>query len=525
MASFRTVLSPILALLAFAAIATPAAAMVPPQRGPLYAPAPHGPFHVGKEPIEVLSGNFDPMGRGFEKDLLIGYARGSHANLFYADRHRPGLRKLGSFLAPVGPSVFGGGPNALAILSPGNHRARLYEFNGFSGRFGLAAVGNTGPQPVAAIVDNYFFPEQSAFHLDLAVADHLTGQLQLFDNDGEHLHPAATIPLGPEPTALATHECCVTEIFATTAGYNRLVLLTGYDEGEFKERRSFSVGRRPSALALGDLVRGDYGDEEVAVANRGSDDVTILDAVGRTYEYRAIATYPVGHEPVAVAALQIDHREGLDLAVLNAGSDDVSILLGDGHGSFRPGGTYRVGKHPVAMAAFAFNRAFGPDLAVVNRGPGDLTVLLRHVDGHCRGHEAQREVGTDGPDRLPGLGKGPNQTKGLGGGDTILGGFGADCLSGEGGDDEILGGTQGDLIEGGAGDDKLLGAGLRGLGRSGNDVVIGGPGEDILSGGDGADRILARDGGRDRIDCGPGQDVALVDGVDITSRCEHVLVR
>jgi Ca2+-binding RTX toxin-like protein len=524
MARLRTVLGLPLALLAVTIAPAVAFATVPPQRGEFYTPAPH-PFQVGKAPAEIFSGSFDPMGRGFERNLLIGYAGGSHANLFYADRYRPGLHKFGSFEAPVGPSVFAGHPNELAILSPGSHQARLYETDYFKGGWKPASVGPTGPDPVAAVVDNYFTSGPSLNHFDLAVADHLTGQLQLFENDGEHLRPAVAIPLGPEPTAVATHECCVIEIFATTGGNNRLVLLTGYDEGEFKERRSFPVGNRPSSLALGDFVEGDHHDEEVAVANRGSDDVTILDGVGRTYDYRAIGTYPVGHEPVAVAALQIDHREGPDLAVLNAGSDNVSILLGDGRGNFRSGGTYRVGKHPVAMAAFAFNRAFGPDLAVVNRGSGDLTVLLRHVDGHCRGREAQREVGTDGPDRLSGLGKGPNQTRGLGGADTILGGFGGDCLSGEGGADEIHGGTQGDLIEGGAGDDKLLGGGLRGRGRSGNDTLVGGPGEDLLTAGDGADRILARDGGRDRIDCGAGQDVAYVDGVDIVSGCEHALVR
>jgi hypothetical protein len=525
MTRLRLALPFTMTLLAVASLPSTALAIVPPQRAALFTPAPH-PLAVGKAPREILSGNFNPAGRGFERDLLIGYAQGSHANLFYADRHRSGLRKLGSFRAPVGPSVFGGNPGELAILSPGSRQARLYETDIFSGQRQSESVGRTGPDPVAVVVDEYFFPEQSLFHFDLAVADHLTGRLQLFANDGERLLPGTTIALGPEPTAAVTHECCVTVIFATTAGNNRLVLLTGFQEGEFKERRSFPVGRRPSALALGDFVEGDYRDEEVAVANRGSDDVTILDAVGRTYEYRAIGTYPVGREPVAISALDIDHREGPDLAVLDAGSNDVSILLGDGRGNFRPGGTYRVGKHPVAMAAFQFNRSFGPDLAVVNRGSNDLTILLRHVDGRCRGREAQREIGTDGSDRLVGLGRGPNQTKGLGGDDKIEGGFGGDCLSGGGDDDEIHGGTQGDLIEGGPGDDKLLGGGVRSGGlRSGNDTLVGGPGEDIISASDGSDRILARDGGRDRIDCGPGHDVALVDGVDIVSRCEHVLVR
>jgi hypothetical protein len=44
-----------------------------------------------------------------------------------------------------------------------------------------------------------------------------------------------------------------------------------------------------------------------------------------------------------------------------------------------------------------------------------------------------------------------------------------------------------------------------------------------LSGGSGNDRVLARGQARDTIDCGPGQrDVAIVDPLDDTSRCERV---
>ena len=42
------------------------------------------------------------------------------------------------------------------------------------------------------------------------------------------------------------------------------------------------------------------------------------------------------------------------------------------------------------------------------------------------------------------------------------------------------------------------------------------------SGGGGDDTINARDGVRDMVDCGPGDDLARVDRLDVVSGCEQV---
>jgi hypothetical protein len=113
-------------------------------------------------------------------------------------------------------------------------------------------VMSAGPEPVAAVVDNFAHLNEGWDFPEIAVADHRTGQLQLFTKDGaKHLRLAGTVPLGPEPTAAVGHECCVPVIYATTAGNNRLMLLSDFEEGEFRERRSFPVGSRPSAALTG----------------------------------------------------------------------------------------------------------------------------------------------------------------------------------------------------------------------------------------------------------------------------------
>jgi hypothetical protein len=45
-----------------------------------------------------------------------------------------------------------------------------------------------------------------------------------------------------------------------------------------------------------------------------------------------------------------------------------------------------------------------------------------------------------------------------------------------------------------------------------------------MSGGRGRDLLSARDRKRDRVRCGKGKDIAIVDGKDITTGCEKVRV-
>jgi hypothetical protein len=528
MAPPRIVFLPLLALLGLALSATAAVAATPRQQGPLFAPSPRGPFPAGEAPTAVLAAGFGFGTGGFEKSLLIGYAHGNRANFFYADRDRPGgLFQFRSLQTPTGPSVLAGEAEEVAILSPSTNRAGLYGFDIYRGRLQSKAIVRTQPEPVGAAIAN-FSTSEGWETSELAVASRRTGQLQIFSRDtpfhhpDEPLHPIATVPLGSEPTAMVEPECCGAAILATTAGDNRLTLLSEPLDGEFLNRRSFRVGRRPVAVATAGYGNAGPFGPLVAVANRDSDSVTILVGNGDPTVFHVAATYPVGDEPVAVAALDIDHREGADVAVANAGSDNVTILLGNGRGGMRSGGTYPVGDRPVAVTPFQFNRSFFPDLAVVNRGSGDLTILIRRVDGDCRGGEAQRVVGTDSSDHLTGLGQGINQTKGRGGDDRIDGGRGGDCLAGEGDDDIIRGGTQGDLIEGGPGDDKLLGEGITPYSWRSNDTILGGPGEDRIKPGQGDDHVLAQDDERDRIDCGYGLDVAVVDPADIIRNCERV---
>jgi Ca2+-binding RTX toxin-like protein len=79
----------------------------------------------------------------------------------------------------------------------------------------------------------------------------------------------------------------------------------------------------------------------------------------------------------------------------------------------------------------------------------------------------------------------------------------------------VDGGAGRDTISGGTEEDELSGG-------AGKDTIVGGADPDLLSGGSGGDTINARDGGRDTINCGSGNDLARVDRFDVVRRCEQV---
>jgi hypothetical protein len=171
--------------------------------------------------------------------------------------------------------------------------------------------------------------------------------------------------------------------------------------------------------------------------------------------------------------------------------------------------------------------------------------------------QADTFTGTEGDDLLRG-GPGADVLLGLGGNDRLAGGGDADVLDGGSGSDDLAGGRgrdavvypiagpivvtlddlandgpagswdnvqtdvedvfgtpAGDRLAGSAGDESLDGGG-------GDDLLEGGGGEDALFAGDGDDRVEARDDRRDKVACGQGFDIAIVDDHDRLSGCEIV---
>jgi hypothetical protein len=133
------------------------------------------------------------------------------------------------------------------------------------------------------------------------------------------------------------------------------------------------------------------GDAADAPVSPGKDDATDADpgtdgGIPRCARlgYTALPWPATGAKPYAVAAADLNGDSKPDVVVVNAVDSTVSVLLGNGNGTFRPKVDYATGPAPQAVAVADVNGDAKPDLIVGNSGtfPGaTMSVLLGNGDG------------------------------------------------------------------------------------------------------------------------------------------------
>jgi FG-GAP-like repeat len=84
----------------------------------------------------------------------------------------------------------------------------------------------------------------------------------------------------------------------------------------------------------------------------------------------------VGSQPQAILAADFNNDGKLDLATANSGDGTVTLLLGEGNGTFTEasGSPYSVGGNPYAISAADFNGDGKLDLALAG---GAVWILLQ----------------------------------------------------------------------------------------------------------------------------------------------------
>jgi FG-GAP-like repeat/FG-GAP repeat len=143
-------------------------------------------------------------------------------------------------------------------------------------------------------------------------------------------------------------------------------------------------GTTPVAVAVADF-NGD-GKPDAATANTSSNDVSVLlgDGLGG---FSAAPGSPVpsgGVRPDGVVAADFDADGKLDLAVANANTADITVVLGDGTGRFTAasGSPFPAGgARPRSLAVADLNGDSKPDLLTPNADSNDLSILLGDGSG------------------------------------------------------------------------------------------------------------------------------------------------
>ncbi|HTP41680.1 MAG TPA: VCBS repeat-containing protein [Nitrospiria bacterium] len=199
--------------------------------------------------------------------------------------------------------------------------------------------------------------------------------------------PPAQYHVGLNPTSILTADLNGDgrpDLITTNLNSNNVSVLLGQPpstnpqtglEGSadlFKEHVMYDVGVRPRTAALGDFNRD--GRLDLAVADNQSDDLTILLGDGKG-AFRPAATLPAGRSPLAIAAGDLNGDGTDDLAVALR-FDHLLIYLGHGDGTFEKPADYDPGDTPTALLLSDLNGDGHPDVVVSNNGPMTSSVTI-----------------------------------------------------------------------------------------------------------------------------------------------------
>ncbi len=145
------------------------------------------------------------------------------------------------------------------------------------------------------------------------------------------------------------------------------------------------IDARPTAAAIGDLDSDADLDLAIAIPGKTPEEagqIVILfnpQTKGATFDGFELgsAVIPVGREPTAVVIADLDDAPGNDLAVTNAGDDNVQIFANtNGQGlSFPLAATIPVGDQPADLDAVDIDGDADTDLLATNRGSGTVTII------------------------------------------------------------------------------------------------------------------------------------------------------
>lgn len=159
----------------------------------------------------------------------------------------------------------------------------------------------------------------------------------------------------------------------------------------FEPAVNYAVGTAPLGMTTGDF-NGD-GKLDLAVANSGNglagDDGGISILLGNgDGTFQPATNVSAGKNPGSIAAADLDGDGRIDLVVTNgdSGGGQVGILLGNGDGTFQRVVDYGAGNGLKAIRLGDFNGDLRPDVVVANLFDHTVSILLGNGDGSFQTH-------------------------------------------------------------------------------------------------------------------------------------------
>jgi hypothetical protein len=272
----------------------------------------------------------------------------------------------------------GDGIPDLAVVDDGNGSfgdIAVLIGNG-DGTFRAPQTFSTGRSPSEVVVTDF----NRDGVLDLAVANRDSDSISVLLGNGDGtFQTALTGGVGANPQTLASGDFDGDGVpDLAVANEHNVFVMRGLGNGGFTVVQVLAQGTNPRALAVQDF-NGDGKLDLLILELFPKEGFSVSLGNGDGTFQESAQTFAAGSTPWSVAVGDFDRDGRLDVAVVNAGSDDVSLLIGNGDGTFQPGLTFRTGLNPRSAAVGDVNHDGKPDLVVANQRSNSVSVLINNT--------------------------------------------------------------------------------------------------------------------------------------------------
>jgi len=162
---------------------------------------------------------------------------------------------------------------------------------------------------------------------------------------------------------------------------NVACVLLGNGDGTFQSASSYPTSAAPNMLVAGDFNAD--GKLDLAITNSSGVDVLLGNGDGT---FQSPLTFSLGTFAFGIASADFNGDSKLDLAITNGNPNKVSILLGNGDGTFHAGSSYTLSSNVLGLTVADLNLDKKADLVIANSYASQnpqpaLSVLLGNGDG------------------------------------------------------------------------------------------------------------------------------------------------
>ncbi|WP_223300941.1 FG-GAP-like repeat-containing protein [Oscillatoria nigro-viridis] len=229
---------------------------------------------------------------------------------------------------------------------------------------------------------------------DIITANRYSNNVSVLPGNGDGTFtPPTNYPVANQPTSVALGDVngdgkndivTANPYGGTNPDSGTVSVLLGDGNGNFGTPTNYTVGYGAVSVAVGDLNKD--GKNDIVTANDSSNNISVL--LGNSSGSFSRTDITLNYRPETVSLNDLDKDGNLDIISAsrydtNYSTGGMSVLLGNGNGTFAAENNYMAGSRPGGVAVGDINKDGRNDIVTASSGSGEsvASVLLGNSNG------------------------------------------------------------------------------------------------------------------------------------------------